>query len=70
MGAASARIAPFPSSGRRGEDLRRDHPRFEELHALLEYARRAKTYVLVTESLDSSAIVDVRPAPAGGTPRQ
>jgi hypothetical protein len=50
--------------------LRRDHPRFEELRALLEYARRAKTYVLVTESLDSSAIVDVRPAPAGGTRRQ
>jgi hypothetical protein len=47
--------------------LRRDHPRFEELHAVLERARREKTRVLVTESLDSAAIIDVRPAAAGTT---
>ena len=45
--------------------LRRDHPRFQEMHALLEEARRARTPVLVTESLDRTAIVDVRPARAG-----
>jgi hypothetical protein len=49
--------------------LRGDHPRFEEMRALLESARREKTRVLVTESLDSSAIIDVRPATAG-TPRR
>jgi hypothetical protein len=41
--------------------LRRDHARFNELKTLLERARREKTPVLVTESLDSTAIVDVRP---------
>lgn len=50
--------------------LRRDHPRFAELQSLLERARRAKTPVLVTESLDSTAIVDVRPAPVGGKERR
>lgn len=45
--------------------LRRDHPRFDEIHRILERALREKTRVLVTESLDSSAIIDVRPAPSG-----
>ncbi len=40
--------------------LRRDDPRFEELRRALEAARRKKAPVLVTESLDSSGIVDVR----------
>jgi hypothetical protein len=42
--------------------LRRDHPRFNETRKILENAWRTKTPVLVTENLDSSAIVDVRPA--------
>lgn len=42
--------------------LRREHPRFDELREVLERARRQKQTVLVTESLDGSAIVDVRPA--------
>jgi hypothetical protein len=46
--------------------LRRDHPRFDEMREVLERARREKTPVLVSESLDSSAITDVRPAPADG----
>jgi hypothetical protein len=50
--------------------LRRNHPRFEELYALLERARLAKTHVLVTESLDSSAIIDVRGVPAAATSRR
>lgn len=44
--------------------LRRAHPRFDEMYKLLDRARREKTPVLVTESLDSSAIVDVRPVPS------
>jgi hypothetical protein len=43
--------------------LRREHPRFDEMHKLLDRARREKTPVLVTESLDSSEIIDVRPPP-------
>lgn len=43
--------------------LRRRHPDFESLREVLESARRGKTTVLVTESLDSTAIVDVRTAP-------
>ncbi len=42
--------------------LRREHPRFEELRKTLERSRRAKEPVLVTDSLDGSAIVDARPA--------
>ena len=42
--------------------LRRDHSSFEQTFELLDTARRAKTPVLVTESLDGTAIVDVRPA--------
>jgi len=42
--------------------LRRDHMGFERMLDTLEQARRDKTPVLVTESLDSSAIIDVRPA--------
>jgi len=40
--------------------LRRDHPRFAEMHKILEDARRKKMPVLVTESLDGTAIIDVR----------
>ena len=43
--------------------LRREHAGFEQMRALLEQARRDRSPVLVTESLDASAIVDVRPAP-------
>jgi hypothetical protein len=43
--------------------LRRNHPNFETLRKTLERARRDQTPVLVTESLDSTAIVDVRTAP-------
>ena len=43
--------------------LRRRHPHFESLRKILDSARRGKTPVLVTESLDNSAIVDVRAAP-------
>src|SRR5262249_62077165 len=49
--------------------LRREHPRFDEMHKTLERARREKAPVLVTESLDSSAIIDVRPAPSAGARR-
>ena len=42
--------------------LRRDREDFESVFDELEQARRGRTPVLVTESLDSSAIVDVRPA--------
>jgi hypothetical protein len=50
--------------------LRREHPRFDEMLKTLESARREKTRVLVTESLDNSTIVDVRPAPAAGARRR
>jgi hypothetical protein len=50
--------------------LRRDQARFNDLQALLERARRERTCVLVTESLDSSAIVDVRPAAMSGKDRR
>jgi hypothetical protein len=50
--------------------LRRDHPHFDEMHRTLERALREKSPVLVTESLDSSAIVDVRPAPSAGARRR
>ena len=48
--------------------LRRENAGFERMLDTLEQARRHKTPVLVTESLDSSAIIDVRlaaPARAG-----
>jgi hypothetical protein len=55
--------------------LRREHPRFDELRKILERARRKNEAVLVTESLDGSAIVDVSPArkeptvaPGGSSP--
>lgn len=44
--------------------LRRTQSDFERMRATLEQSRRDKSPVLVTESLDSSAIIDVRPAPA------
>jgi len=50
--------------------LRRDHPRFDEWRGMLERARRERTPVLVTESLDSTAIVDLRPAPPAGAARR
>ena len=50
--------------------LRREHPRFDEMHKTLERARREKAPVLVTESLDSSAIIDARPAPPAGARRR
>jgi hypothetical protein len=50
--------------------LRRDHPRFGELYSLLERARREKTRVLVTDSLDSPTIVDVRPAKSASANRR
>jgi hypothetical protein len=50
--------------------LRRDHPRFREMRELLERARRAKTPVLVTELLDRTAIIDVRPASAASRRRR
>jgi hypothetical protein len=43
--------------------LRRDHPNFDTLRTTLERARRDRTPVLVVESLNGSAIVDVRIAP-------
>ncbi|MGO1055069.1 protein-glutamine glutaminase family protein [Crossiella sp. CA198] len=43
--------------------LRRDNPDFAELLALLEAARDSQHTVLVTETLDKHAIIDVRPAP-------
>ncbi len=42
--------------------LRRSHPEFQRMLETLERARRDKSPVLVTESLDSSAIIDVRAA--------
>jgi hypothetical protein len=45
--------------------LRRRHPRFEELRELLEEAIRSQRSMLVTKSLDGSAIVDIRPAKGG-----
>jgi hypothetical protein len=52
--------------------LRREHPQFDDLKKAIESAHRQKTMVLVTESLDASAIVDVRPVrtrPARGARR-
>ena len=46
--------------------LRRSHPRFDEFRKALELARRERSEVLVTESLDSSAITDVRTVPTIG----
>ena len=43
--------------------IRRDNPDFEELRAALEAARQNGTLVLVTETLDDHAIIDVRPLP-------
>jgi hypothetical protein len=40
--------------------LRRDSERFDELRDALEKARRGQQRVLVTKSLDGTAIVDVR----------
>ena len=45
--------------------LRRRHPRFDELHKLLDTARHGNAGVLITESLDDSGIIDVRPAKSG-----
>lgn len=42
--------------------LRRDHPDFDRLLAALEQARDQGAEVLVTESPESHAIIDVRPA--------
>jgi hypothetical protein len=50
--------------------LRRDHPHFDQVRRTLEKARRAKAHLLVTESLDGSAIVDVRPVPTGRSRRR
>src|ERR1043165_2640509 len=50
--------------------LRRGQPGFDEMLNTLERARREKTRVLVTESLDSSTIVDVRAAPPAGARRR
>ena len=50
--------------------LRREQPGFDEMLKTLESARRDKTRVLVTESLDNSTIVDVRTAPAAGARRR
>jgi len=41
--------------------LRRRHPRFDEWHDVLAEALRSQKSLLVTDSLDSSAIVDIRP---------
>lgn len=41
--------------------VRRANPDFEEIRAALEAARDQGTEVLVTESLDGSEIIDVRP---------
>lgn len=41
--------------------VRRTNPDFEEIRAALEAARDQGTEVLVTESLDGSEIIDVRP---------
>jgi hypothetical protein len=43
--------------------LRRSNPDFQDLFDALEAARRNQTAVLVTESLDGTEIIDVRPAP-------
>jgi hypothetical protein len=43
--------------------LTREHPRFQELRTLLIDAMRSKARLLVTESIEDSTIVDVRPAP-------
>ena len=50
--------------------LRRGHPGFQRMFEVLERARREKSPVLVTESLDTSAIIDVRPAPSPGVRRR
>ena len=50
--------------------LRRGYPRFADILQILDDARKKKTPVLVTESLDSSAIIDVRPANSAGARRR
>jgi hypothetical protein len=50
--------------------LQRAHPRFAELHSILDHALRARTRVLVTDALDGSTIIDVRPLPAQGSARR
>jgi hypothetical protein len=45
--------------------LRRDHPRFKELRNLLEDAAKKDRSLLVTESLETSGLVDVRFAEGG-----
>jgi hypothetical protein len=50
--------------------LRREQPRFDEMLKTLESARRDKTRVLVTESLDNSTIVDVRTVRAAAARRR
>lgn len=46
--------------------LRRGLPEFDRIFETLESARRARMPVLITESLDSSAIIDARIAPQRG----
>lgn len=41
--------------------LRRRHPDYQELLSLLQTAQKDRTPVLVTETLDSHEIIDVRP---------
>jgi hypothetical protein len=46
--------------------LRPTNPRFAELRATLEAARKSGSYVVVSETHDEHEIVDVRPAPGQG----
>ncbi len=50
----------------------RSNPDFEEIVETLETARRTNSYVLVTETLDSHEIIDVRLLPdrGSGEPKQ
>lgn len=50
--------------------LRRGLPEFDRMLSTLENARREKAAVLITESLDSSAIIDARLAAQGRGVRQ
>jgi hypothetical protein len=46
--------------------LRPSNPYFDELRETLETARQSGSAVLVTESLDSSEMIDIRPAGRAG----
>jgi hypothetical protein len=50
--------------------LRHAQPGFERMLAILERARRDRSTVLVTETLDSSAIIDARPVAARAARRR